>query len=405
MADYKKRFEKWQKEAKEKFEEIDDQLGLSDKLEEGVKVAKETAKKGAETLKEGAEKLKEEAEKTEVGKRAVDIVEDVYEVAEDTYETVEDTAKKTAGKAWKASEPVRDVAEDAGDKVKDVAGDASGKIRDVAEDVSEKAGEVFESATKNAGDVFENASENAGDTIKYAGQKVGEVLYSAGETAGDFLGETRKTVESTAGSISKALGLGVSWTKTLDSAVRTVRQTGEWVQEKPLQAASTGASLVVGAGLGVVVTGISSHWLLNSALPVWSVKQASKLFTNYLDDQKKFIDSGDLSEAENERIKFERDVTKYFGAPLLGAFSFASGAVMMTNVLNPKTITGAPLDWLLGGNPALEGVWFFGNGVVCFKTSYDFFMVALDDHEDVQKIVKEMKGMLPKIPQTEEATT
>ena len=102
-----------------------------------------------------------------------------------------------------------------------------------------------------------------------------------------------------------------------------------------------------------------------------------------------------LSEADAERAKFERDIVKRVGAPLLGAFSFASGAVMMTNVINPKTITGAPLDWLLGGNPLLEGVWFFGNGMVCFKTSYDFFMIALDDHEEVQKMVKEIKGLLP----------
>jgi len=102
-----------------------------------------------------------------------------------------------------------------------------------------------------------------------------------------------------------------------------------------------------------------------------------------------------LTQAEAERIQFERDIAKYIGAPLLGAYSFASGAVMMTNIFNPKTITGAPIDWLLGGNPLLEGVWFFGNGVICFKTSYDFFMFALEDHEDVQKIVKELKGLLP----------
>ena len=35
----------------------------------------------------------------------------------------------------------------------------------------------------------------------------------------------------------------------------------------------------------------------------------------------------------------------------------AANAVMMTNILNPKTITGAPLDWLIGGSPLLEGVW------------------------------------------------
>jgi len=48
-----------------------------------------------------------------------------------------------------------------------------------------------------------------------------------------------------------------------------------------------------------------------------------------------------------------------------------------------------------GGNPLLEGVWFFGNGMICFKTSYDFFMIALDGQEDVEKMVKEIKGLLP----------
>ena len=43
MADYKERFEKWQRDAKEKFEELDKQLGLKDKIEEGAKVVKDGA--------------------------------------------------------------------------------------------------------------------------------------------------------------------------------------------------------------------------------------------------------------------------------------------------------------------------------------------------------------------------
>lgn len=349
----KKRFDKWQQDAKEKFEQIDEQLGLSEKLEEGVKVAAETAKKGAETLKDGVGKLKDEVEKTTVGKKAID-------VAEDAFETAEETAKK----AWDASEPVREVAED---------------------------------ARENAEEVFESAAEGAGDVLKTAGQKAGEVINVAGEKAGEVFNETRKTVEYTAKGFSKTLGLGISWTRTIDSTIRTFRRTAEWIQEKPLQAASTGISVVVGAGLGIVFTGVSSHWLFNSALPAWSVKKASKLFTNHLREQEKLIEKGDLSKAETEKIQFEREIARYVGAPLLGAFSFASGAVMMTNIFNPKTITGAPIDWLLGGNPALEGVWFFGNGMVCFKTSYDFFMFSLEDHEDIQKIVREMKGLLPQV--------
>jgi len=69
--------------------------------------------------------------------------------------------------------------------------------------------------------------------------------------------------------------------------------------------------------------------------------------------------------------------------------------VMLTQVLNPATVTGFPIGTIIGGNPLLEGVWFFGNGMVCFKTSYDFFMIALADDSDVQRIVTEIKGLLP----------
>ena len=50
---------------------------------------------------------------------------------------------------------------------------------------------------------------------------------------------------------------------------------------------------------------------------------------------------------------------------------------MMTNIVHPKTITGAPIDWIIGGNPLL-GASVFREWMVCFKTSYDFFMIALD---------------------------
>jgi ElaB/YqjD/DUF883 family membrane-anchored ribosome-binding protein len=351
MADYKEQFEKWQKQARDKFEEIDDQLGLSDTLEDGVNLARETASKGAETLKEGVSRIKTEAEKNVVGKRAVEIAEDTIEVAEDT-----------ANQVWEKSAPVREAASDA----------------------SDAAGDVIESATKNAGDV-----------VKTAGEKAGEVIDTAGKKAGEVIGETRKGVESTASSFAKVLGLGVSWTKTLDSAFKTISTTSEWVQEKPLQAVATGASVAVGAGLGVVFTGLSSHWFFNSAVPAATVKFAATRFDDHLKAQAELVENGDLSEAEKEKLNFERDVTRYVGAPMLGAFSFASGAVMMSNILNPRTITGAPIDWLLRGNPILEGVWFFGNGMVCFKTSYDFFMISLQDHDDVQRIIKEVKGMLP----------
>lgn len=344
MADYKERFDKWQREAKERFDDFDRQLGIKEKIEEGAKVAKEAAKKGAETLKESAQKIKTEAENSEVGKQAAH------------------AAEQTAKKAWDASEPLRNIAEDAGGRAADIVAVTAVEAEKVIKEVGKQAGAVFNVAADKAGEAFEEARDSFG---------------------------------TTADRISRAFNLGASWTRTIDSAIKTVQKTTDWISEKPLEAATTGVSMVVGAGLGVVFTGISSHWLFNSALPAWSVQKASEQFQSYLKSQDELIKSGELSQAEAERIEFERDIARRVGAPLLGAFSFASGAVLMTNVFNPKTLTGFPIDLLLGGNPLLEGIWFFGNGVICFKTSYDFFMFALEDHDEVQRMVREIKGLLP----------
>ncbi len=344
MSDYKDRFEKWQKDAKEKFEKIDEQLGIKEKIEESARVVVEAAQKSAE-------KIKTEAGKSEVGKQAV-------KAAEATVKSAEGAAKK----AWTASEPIRDVAEDAGEKAADVAKEVG----------------------KTAGEVISAAGQTASEVIGVAGKRAGEVIDGAFDTAA----KGAKTV-------GKAFSFGASWTRTIGSALSAVTKTSGWIQEKPLQAVATGASMAVGAGLGVVFTGISSHWFFNSALPAWSVKKLTEQFNDYLKTRQELIEKGELSAADAERIKFERDIAKRIGAPLLGAFSFASGAVMLTNVFNPKTVTGAPISWLLGGNPLLEGVWFFGNGVVCIQTSYDLFMIALEDQEDVQKMVREIRGLLP----------
>ncbi len=333
MSEYKDRFDKWQRDAKEKFDEIDKQLGIKERIEEGARVVAETAQKGAE-------RIKSEAERSEVGKSAV-------KAAEETIKSAESTAKK----AWSASEPIRDAAEDVG--------------------------------------------HFAGDVAKQAGKAAGEVIGSAGKNAGDFIGDARDSVEKNAKRVSKAFNLGAGWTRTIDSTMSTFSQAASWVQNDPVGAATTGASIAVGASLGVVFTGISSHWFFNSALPAWSVKTLGEQFDKYLKEQAAIIAAGDVDLAKTERVRFERDIVKRIGAPLVGGFAFASGAVMMTNVLNPKEITGAPISWLLGGNPLLEGVWFFGNGLVCFKTSYDFFMIALDGEEDVQRMVREIKGLLP----------
>ena len=322
MADYKERFERWTKKATQKLEEIDSQYDLKGKIEGAANVVVDTARTGAEYIKN-------EAEKSDLGKQAVKVTEGVINTATDTAKT-----------AWTVSEPVRDVAVDAGSKAGGVVVDVAGK----------------------AGEMFDDASDAVGINAKR---------------------------------VAKVVGFGTGLTSTLDSALRSIKKTADWAQEDPLRAATTGVSMAIGAGLGVVFTGISSHWLLNSAIPTWSVKKLAENFDGYLKRREDLIEKGQLSDADAERIKFERDIATRIGAPLLGAFSFASGAVMMTNVLNPAAVTGFPIGIIIGGNPLLEGVWFFGNGMVCFKTSYDFFMIALDGQEDVDKMVKEIKGLLP----------
>ena len=322
MTDYKEKFGAWTKRATDKFDEIDAQLGLKDKIEGGAKAVVDVARTGADYIKT-------EAEKTDLGKKAVKVTEDAF-----------DTASGAAKTAWGVSEPVRDVAAD-------------------------------------------------------AGATAGGVVFDTAERAGDFFVDATDTVGTNAKRVARVVGFGSSVSTTMEAGVKSAKKAVDWAKEDPMRAATTGASMAIGAGLGIIFTGISSHWLLNSAIPTFTVKKLAESFDGYLKRREELIDKGALNQADAERIQFERDIAKRIGAPLLGAFSFASGAVMMTNVLNPATVTGFPLGNIIGGNPLLEGVWFFGNGMVCFKTSYDFFMIALDGQEDVEKMVKEIKGLLP----------
>jgi hypothetical protein len=324
MTDYKEKFGAWTKRATDKFDEIDAQLGLKDKIEGGAKAMVDVAKTGADYIKT-------EAEKTDLGKKAVKATETAF-----------DTASGAAKTAWGVSEPVRDVAAD-------------------------------------------------------AGATAGGVVFDTAERAGDFFVDATDTVGTNAKRVARVVGFGSSVSTAMDSGLKSAQKAVDWAKEDPMRAATTGASMAIGAGLGIIFTGISSHWLLNSAIPTFTVKKLAESFDGYLKRREELIDKGALNQADAERIAFERDIAKRIGAPLLGAFSFASGAVMMTNVLNPATVTGFPLGNIIGGNPLLEGVWFFGNGMVCFKTSYDFFMIALDGQEDVEKMVKEIKGLLPAV--------
>ncbi len=348
MANYKEKIEELRRNAEDKVRELDEKFGIREKLGDSAKIATDAARAGSEVLKDGAEKLFSEAEKLRT------------------------EAEKMAENS-EFSETTRKVAADAAKSARDIAENLSGNLRNTAETVGARAGEFIGVSPERAGEMFNDARGKAGD----------------------FFGSARDTFENAARKTASAFNFGLGWTRIFNNTISGLSKAATWTQENPLQAVGTGFSILLGLRLGSAMPFLSTNWLPNSALPVWGLKKASEQFEKYLTGQEEKIKNGDLSAAEAERVKFERDIVKYVGAPLLGAFSCAAGAAMWANIFQPGRITGAPISWLLGGNPILDGIWLFGNGVVCFKIGYDFFMVALEDQAEVQRIVHEIKGLLP----------
>jgi len=250
-------------------------------------------------------------------------------------------------------------------------------------------------------EVGEAAKRAASDTVrgvKKAGETVRNVADEAGKRAGEVFGDAKNYYDRA----SQMYDTGAKFTRASTAATSGVFKARDWVKENPGKAALVSFSLVLGIragasfpGLDSVLLGAHPHWLTHSALPVYGLQKASEKFDSYLKKQEELIRTGELSEAQQQRVEFERNITKYVGAPLLGAFSCAAGAAMWAQIFRPGAITGAPISWLLGGNPFLDGVWLFANGVICFHQGYKFFMIALADQDEVARVVKEIKGLLP----------
>jgi hypothetical protein len=51
-----------------------------------------------------------------------------------------------------------------------------------------------------------------------------------------------------------------------------------------------------------------------------------------------------------------------------------------------RRLNGFPVNLILGGNPLLNGIWFFANGVICISEGYRFFMIALADEVEVSAL-------------------
>jgi hypothetical protein len=302
------------------------------------------------------EKARELDEKYDIRSRVEEGVRAAHESVKQGAETIGSTAERARAEAerleteYELTERARVAAEEAARRARE----ARDAFRDAAGSAGQKAGEVFEGAKKQ----YERASK----------------VYNAGA------GLTRATAAATSGLL----------------------KAGSWITENPGKAAMVSFSLVLGVrggisfpGLDAVLIGSHPHWLTHSALPVWGITKAAKKFDEYLSRQEQLAASGELDQAERERVEFERKIVKYVGAPLLGAFSCAAGAAMWAQIIQPGHITGVPISWLLGGNPFLEAVWLFGNGLICFQQGYKLFMIALADQDEVTRVVREIKGLLP----------
>jgi hypothetical protein len=243
-------------------------------------------------------------------------------------------------------------------------------------------------------------TRKAAKGVKVAGEKVRDVAGEGVRKAGEVIDDAKKHYDRA----SQVFDKGARLTRASSAATVGVLKAKEWIKANPGKAAVVSVSLVLGIragaafpGLDGVLLGAHPHWLTHSALPVYGLRKASEKFDGYLKKREELIGRGELDEAEQQRVEFERNIAKYVGAPLLGAFSCAAGAAMWAQIFQPGPIVGAPISWLLGGNPFLDGVWLFANGVICFHQGYKFFMIALANQDEVHRVVREIKGLLPAV--------
>lgn len=269
----------------------------------------------------------------------------------------------------------------------------AGKLRAEAERLAGD-GEVGTTARRAAAEAVRGA-EKAGKIISDAAGEVGE---QAGKAAGEVFDDARTYYERA----SHFYDTSAKVTRASTAATAGILKAREWIKENPGKAALVSFSLVVGVRLGTALPGLDAvllgahpHWLTHSALPIFGARKLSEKFNDYIRKQEELIAAGELDEAERKRVEFARNLTKYVGAPLLGAVSCAAGAVMFAQILQPGSVVGAPVSWLIGGNPFLGTVWLFANGVICFHEGYKFFMIALADQDEVNRVVREIKGLLP----------
>ena len=290
-----------------------------------------------------------------------------------------------------------DAATDAIRKGTDVATSGVDAAREEASRI-DREHKITERAKESARKV-EEAVRNSGAKEK-AKETASEFAEDAKATASDIFGSARRYYEGATGAAKSSVSAA-----RLPASVRSaVLNARKWVKANPGKAAVISLAFVAGTRAGAAFSSLdvtllgaggAGNWLFHSALVPYGLRKLSEKYEAYLKRQEALISEGKLSEAEQSRVKFERDMAKYVGAPLLGAFSVAAGAGLVYEAFTGAVVTGFPINLVLGGNPLLSSIWLFGNGMICFHNGYKFFMMAFGEQEDVKRVVRDIKGLLP----------
>jgi len=285
------------------------------------------------------------------------------------------------------------------DQAGKVAGEAARKAEETVTQASTAAREQFDKIDQEyrVSDNLRQSATRAEESIRQGAEGFSK---AAEETARDVFGSAQTYYRRA----EQAYNLGSSGARLTEAAVSGYDKARVWIRENPGKTAVVTFSMIAGVragsalpGLGATILGAggAGNWFLHSALPIVGIRKLTERYDQYLKEQEKRIAEGQMDEAEKARVEFQRNMTKYVGAPLLGAFSVAAGATMIGAAFSGATVTGFPVSLILGANPLLNGIWFFANGVICISEGYKFFMIALADQEEVDRVVREIRGLLP----------
>jgi hypothetical protein len=335
----------------------------------------ELRRKAQQTARELDEKYKVTAKLDEGARRTTDALRKGADVATSTLAGARQEAERF----------------DREHRISERVGQTARRAVEATDDTLNQAG-----VKKKAGEVVDTASAAA----KAAGSRAADAAADAKEKAQDWFGEARRYYDQ-ATDAARTTASAARLPSSLASALSSARR---WAKQNPGKAAVVSLAFIAGTRMGAAFSlldvtllgaGGAGNWLFHSALAPYGLRKLAERYEKFLKKQEALIRDGKLTEAEAARVKFQRDAAKYVGAPLLGAFSVAAGAGLVAEAFTGGAVAGFPVNIILGGNPLLSSIWLFGNGLVCFHNGYKFFMMAFGDEEEVARVVRDIKGLLP----------